>query len=313
MERPIFTWARVIAIVGSCLVIVPTLFADADKANFEFVDDEENGELKLMENGQPVFSFVYGPRLAEGVDERFRREGYLHPVYDTEGEPITMDFPGDHPHHRGVWLSWPWMQVRGKQVELWHPSPIRHQFNSWIRKEVLDDRATMVALTDWMLAGEKTGSEHFEVTAHHADGQGRILDLKFTFVAVGEKIQLRGQHDRGYGGLCVRTSQDLRHGSVHSDEGPLDGDVHDRSFNWVALASEQRGVTVFVHPENPGAPQSWLVRNSYGGILNPQWPGTEVAVLEPDEPLTLRYRMYVYRGETDPARLAEIYQQWIGE
>jgi len=302
----------------ACLVLAlawhlaPCMGEGAGEASgFRFVDQPDAGELALQESGRAVFSFVYGPRLAAGVAERYRRTGYLHPVHDPAGEPITMDFPADHRHHRGVWLSWPWMQVQGRDVQLWHPSPLRQHFARWIAQDIREDRAILAAEIDWMLDGERVGRECTTVTAYRAGERSRVLDLVYTFEAIGEPIRVRGQEVHGYGGVCVRTTQDLRGGRLHTSEGPLGGDVHAQSFAWAALASDRRGMAVFAHPENPGAPQAWLLRNSYGGILNPQWPGTEGTVLEPGDPVTLRYRLYVFLGEADPGHLAERYQEWV--
>lgn len=280
------------------------------QAEFAFRDDPEAGAMTLSESDAPIFSFVYKARLADGVNAKFQREGYLHPLYDLDGSAITMDFPADHPHHRGAWLSWPWMRVRGRNVQLWHPSPIRQRFVQWIEQKTAPGQATLIGENGWILDGDTVGREIVTITAHRADSTGRILDLTYKIEAFDEPIQVRGQAERGYGGLCVRTAQSLKGGQLRTNKGALDGDDDGTRYDWASLSDKTRGIAVFAHPDNPGAPQTWLIRHGYGGILNPQWPGREVATLTPGKPVTLRYRLYIHRGAADQERLEAVYRDW---
>ena len=303
---------RTMLILASCLC-ASAYSVTAASAEFAFRDDPETGAMTLYENDAPVFSFVHQARLPDGVDERFRREGYLHPLYDLDGKSITADFPADHPHHRGAWLSWPWMRVRGQQVELWHPSPLRQRFVRWIEQQTAPGHATLIGENGWTLDGDTVGREVVNATAHSTDDTGRIIDLTYTVEAIDEPIEMRGQAQRGYGGLCVRTAQSLQGGQLRTHEGALEGDDGGSRYDWASLSDEHRGIAVFAHPDNPGAPQTWLIRHSYGGILNPQWPGREVATLTPGEPVTLRYRLYIHRGAADQERLEAAYRDWINK
>ena len=44
-----------------------------------------------------------------------------------------------------------------------------------------------------------------------------------------------------------------------------------------------------------------MIRNSYAGLVNVSWPGLTPVVLKPAEPVTLRYRIYVHRGDAAAA------------
>ena len=307
---------RTILILASCLC-VSAYRVMAASAEFAFRDDPETGTMTLYEDDAPVFSFVYEPgrvEHAEGVEDRALRAGYLHPIYDLDGEPITRGpHVSDHPHHRGAWLSWPWMRVRGQQVELWHPSPLRQRFVRWIEQQTAPGHATLIGENYWILDGDTVGREVVNATAHSTDDTGRIIDLTYTVEAIDEPIEVRGQSQRGYGGLCVRTAQSLQGGQLRTHEGALEGDDDGSRYDWASLSDEHRGIAVFAHPDNPGAPQTWLIRHSYGGILNPQWPGREVATLTPGEPVTLRYRLYIHRGAADQERLDAVYRDWINK
>lgn len=305
--------AAALLLVG---MLPPAAPAADDGGSFAFVDNEQAGALTLQEDGQPVFSYVYEPRLAEGVDEQYRRACYLHPIYGPAGEPLTADFPDDHPHHRGAWWSWPEMEVRGQNVQLWHPSPLRQRFARWRKQEVSAERAALVAENLWVLDGETVGRETVKVVAHpEEEGGRRAIDLTLTFEAVDDPIKLRGAptDDKGYGGLSVRAATDFTGSAVRTSEGLVDGDTVQERYRWAELSGDGRGLAVFVAPDHPDYPPPWLIRSSYGGVLNPEWPGLPTATLRPGEPVTLRYRLYIHGGDADQADLERAYRAWVTE
>jgi hypothetical protein len=56
-----------------------------------------------------------------------------------------------------------------------------------------------------------------------------------------------------------------------------------------------------------------MVRNSYAGIINASWPGLEPVVLKPDEPVTLRYRVYIHRGDATAGEVKAAYAAYTKE
>jgi len=286
--------------------------ACAQKTSFTFSEDREAGRLILSEKGMPVLAFQRSPRLKEGVKTVYRRAGYFHPVYDLDGEPITRDFPEDHYHHRGLWLSWPWMSYRGRKVQLWHPSALRQEFDRYLRRETGPDRATLELRNSWVLEGTSIGSETWRLTVQARSGDRRVIDVQITVRAAEHPIKLRGKRrkKKGYGGLTLRTAPSLAGGRLMTDGGGLAGDTVQEHFQWVDLSSKQRGVALMAHPSNPNAPPPWLLRNSYGGVLNAEWPGLETYTLKPGEPVTLRYRLVVHRGRMAPGTLENVFEEW---
>jgi hypothetical protein len=304
-------------VLGAMLAVslVATLAAVANAGSFQFDKEEETGTFTLRDGEEPVFSFVYKQRLKEGAPEQYRRTGYMHPLYDLDGKPITLDFPRDHYHHRGVWLSWPRMSYEGKKVQLWHPSPLRQQFDRWIKREIDGGSATVVLRTNWVLEGEVIGGERWRIEAHPPQGDYRAVDVKLTVSAKDKPIKLGGKRtaNKGYGGLCIRTAASLANGRLLTDAGSLKGDAVRKRFRWADLATDERGLAVLAHPANPNSPPPWLLRNSYGGILNPEWPGLDLVTLEAGDPVTLRYRLVVHRGKMDATQLNELFKQWAGK
>ena len=87
--------------------------------------------LELSEDGKPVLVYNHGMILKEGVDEKFRRSSYIHPVYAPDGTVITDDFPKDHLHHRGICWSWPIVKFEGASYDVWAVQGMHQRFVRW--------------------------------------------------------------------------------------------------------------------------------------------------------------------------------------
>jgi hypothetical protein len=70
-------------------------------------------------------------------------------------------------------------------------------------------------------------------------------------------------------------------------------------------------VSIFVSPDHPGFPTTWLIRNSYAGFINASWPGLKPAVLQVDQSITLRYRLYIHQGDSTTGKVPEAYKYYL--
>jgi hypothetical protein len=59
---------------------------------------------------------------------------------------------------------------------------------------------------------------------------------------------------------------------------------------------KQGGVVIIDYPDNPGYPQSWILR-SKSSMQNAAWPGNQLVSISTKEPLVLKYSVLVYSGE----------------
>ena len=111
-----------------------------------------------------VLTYNYGMQLNTGVEEKYERGCYIHPLWDVNGwqRTITEDFPplDGHLHHRGLGWTWPSVKVRGLKVQTWHPSdpPLRQHFVRWLRREAGKDRATVAVENAWLLNEKSYGT-----------------------------------------------------------------------------------------------------------------------------------------------------------
>ena len=166
----------------------------------------------------------------------------------------------------------------------------------------------------WKLDGrEVVAKEIVTIRVHPVDGAGRAIDLELMIVAVGAPLELQGTpvEDKGYGGLCFRSSPLLKGGAMTTDRGGLEADAVNKRFLWADISTPELGVAVFVRPDHPGAPLPWMIRNSYAGIINPSWPGLKPVTLAPGQPVELGYRIYVHRGGAEAGKVAEKYELYV--
>jgi Methane oxygenase PmoA len=268
---------------------------------FEITEDSAtSGILTVRDGNVNVLSYCYGDQLAAGVDPKYTRSCYIHPLYSLDGKPMTDDFPKDHYHHRGVFWTWPVVKARGVQSETWMPAkvPLRQIFVKWVKRIAGKDAAVLGLENKWILNGrDEIAREQVEI---------HVLPKS------GGPLTLQGQQTakKGYGGFCVRFAP-LPNGSiVTTDSTTTTGDIVNERHKWIDLSTTESGVAIFVPSDHPGFPTPWLVRNSYAGFLNASWPGLPEIVLQPGKPVTLKYRMYVHRGDAEAGQVAQAYQRF---
>ncbi len=299
------------------LILVLSLPASAGPADMQWTEDAARGTLTLVEDGVPVLTFCFGDQLRPGVDPKYTRSCYIHPLYSLDGQAIlTEDFPQDHLHHRGLFWTWPVAKTRGRDTQTWHPSDptLRQYFVRWSKRKAEQGGATLSVENVWKLGGDEVvAREQVTLRVLPADEAGRAIDIEIVLQAVGGSLELRGAPDqnKGYGGLCLRGAPLFTGAVMTTDKGPLEKDVTNVPYRWADISTPERGVAVFVSPDHPGVPVHWLIRNSYAGVLNPSWPGNDATVLEPGHPVSLRYRIYVHRGDAASGRVRQAYSAYV--
>jgi hypothetical protein len=288
----------------------------APAAAFQFVE-QEGGRLHLAEADKPVLAYCWGDQLKEGAPANFKRSCYVHPVFGLDGEELTDDFPKDHYHHRGVSWMWPRMKVAGRgaerDIDLWAVKGIRQHFVKWLERRADAAAATVAVENSWVIDGPPVAKETVRLTAHKAGAAGRAIDVELRFEALSGPIEIRGEITKGYGGLCFRFAP-REDTVITTPAGKQDKDSDHLKFPWADLSArfagrtEMSGAAVFIHPANPAAPNEWTLRHY--GFLGPCWPGMETVTLEPGKPVTLRYRLWIHRGDAAAGRVAAAYDAY---
>jgi hypothetical protein len=65
------------------------------------------------------------------------------------------------------------------------------------------------------------------------------------------------------------------------------------------------------HPSNPHHPTVWHCRND--GWAGASFNGAEAFVIEPGQPLRLRYRIYLHRGNAEAGQVARFFEMYAAQ
>ena len=301
---------------GFLALLIISFLASAGSAQLASVEDTEKGTLTIRDGQTNILTYCYGDQLKPGVDPRYTQSCYIHPLFSIDGQELTDDSPADHLHHHGLFWTWPVVRTRGLTTATWEPKlpRLRQYFVRWPKRDATKGTYILSVENAWKLDGkEVVAKEIVTLEVHPADKLGRVIELELTIEAVGGALKLQGTHDqnKGYGGLCFRGAPVFTGATMTTDEGVLKEDVVHTPFRWADLSTQELGLSIFVSPDHPGLPAKWMIRNSYAGIINVSWPGLAAVVLKPGEPIILRYRIYVHRGDAAAGDVKSVYADYV--
>ncbi len=292
--------------------------APAARPGFEF-RDESRVSLGLYEADRPVLVYNHGTVVSEQVpenDARRRRACYIHPLWGINGEVLTDDFPPDHYHHHGVFWTWPHVKYDGREYDLWVGKGIRQQFVRWLDRRTGPVCAVLAVENGWFVDEKKVMIERVWLRVYRSASDWRALDLDLTWIPVDRPITLQGAGGKSYGGLTVRFAPRDRKATVITvPEGPTTDDLYNTRLKWVDFTSvfgqadKPSGAAVFVRPDHPDYPPTWLTRH-YG----PQcvgWPGVEAKTFAPGKPIRAAYRIWIHKSAGRLDQLARACQSWV--
>jgi hypothetical protein len=151
------------------------------------------------------------------------------------------------------------------------------------------------------------------------------MDWKATFTAAGKDVLLgraaiegepRGGRFGGYAGLSFRGSESFRQLHSLDSEGRKDRDSHGKNARWLdyhGVINDQgatAGVTIFDHPENLRHPTPWYIYFEGMQYFSPALLFNKAHTLSVGQKLTLRYRILVHPGRSDPEILERDYKDF---
>ncbi|MBP8128573.1 MAG: PmoA family protein [Candidatus Hydrogenedentes bacterium] len=307
------------------IILLALILALPATAEFSFQDDGQ--ALTVLENNQPALVYRYGiVAPPERVDAKFRRACYIHPLYGLDAEVMTQDFPIDHRHHRGIFWAWPKSTVGGKPADVWTLEGIRQVHDAFLERTADVASAVVSVQNRWAYddaPDQATVRETVRFVVHPADNKGRAIDFELTFenmsseetVISGSEAEDKGV-TKGYGGFCFRPDATRSpmtftalNGVEEKDALSLETPWCDVSFPIKKGSEKMSGVAIFQHPRNPGYPHpGWILRHY--GFLGASWPHTEPYALAPGASVTLRYRMWVHRGNATEAGVPAAFEAY---
>ena len=276
--------------------------AEPPKARLTAALDEKTGRVEVAEGDMPVLAYNFRTvPVPKGVGGKYAvaRSDYVHPLYGPGGEVLTLDYPKDHPHHRGIYWAWPEVSWKGKTHDLHALQGVFARPVRIVRAEGGPVLATVEAENRWMWEDKEPIVREVAIIRAFAAGRdGRFVDFEFRFTALVEGVTVARRHQDLYGGFNLRLSRRKGQKIVHRD-------------GWGELVGTPPGgdgpigLAILQHPTNPRYPGDWA---QYPRInwLQPTFPAKgEKFPLSTREPLVLRYRLWVHRGAATEKQLAE--------
>ncbi len=290
------------------------------------VAKEQPGRLSITAADRPALAYRTDkeelPRA--GIDPKYKRAGYIHPLLSPAGHIVTGDYPANHIHHHGIWSPWTKTKFQGRAPDFWNMQDrtgtvefdrIGRTWNGSVDGGFVAQHR----MIDLSAPSPVTAlNETWEVTFYAVRETPRplhVLDFVITQTcATADALVLPQYH---YGGLGFR-GPDAWDGkpnlTVLTSEGVIDRiKANDTRVRWIFAGGKvdggaEAGVVVLGHPGNFRAPQPVRVHPNM-----PYWSLTPSQLgdwsIEPGKPYVARYRFIALDGAPDAALFEAA---WLG-
>ncbi len=276
-------------------------------------------------DARPLLTYYHGK---PEVGQRYPLTDYIHPLLGLDGEALTVVRPQDHEHHRGIFWAWVRHEQDGKSIgDWWHPTDIRVDSGE-IHPADGPVHARFAAQHTWVYQPQAGQPEPFMnewvvCRVFPATHQGQAIDVDLALVGMRDKLRLGGtlEKEKGYGGFTIRYAQ-AREPEIVADGKKVTKDLNQLRAAWADYSavfmrlpgqpnSERTGAAILVDPHHPDFPPEWITR--LYGVLNVSYPGLRMLDLARDQPLRLRYRLWIHRGDAAQGHVDAAYKAFAAD
>ncbi len=282
--------------------------------------ETDHNTITFQENGRPVLSYFHqNNEPPEELDERYRRSGYIHPVYSPGGVILTTHLNVDgHPHHSGIWSAWTNTEFDGRTPDFWnvHQNTGRvdadTMYQTWSGPVHAGFRSRHT-FTDLSADEPVTAlNEAWDVRVYRTPESPEIhlFDLTITQTVNSGKPLLLPEYR--YGGVGFRGHKDWDdpENSFFLTSDGLGRDGHGTRARWSHIGGhsdgELAGIAILGHPANYRAPQTMRI--------HPDEPFFNFAptqlgnmAIEPGSPYITKYRYVTYDGDPDAGLIDQLW------
>jgi hypothetical protein len=250
-----------------------------------------------------------------GVNEAFKRSGFIHPLWSPHGQVLTRIQAPDHYHHYGLWNPWTHVLFDGDTVDFWNlnskQGTVRFSdFISVVNGNVFGEYAAV----QHHVAFGKDGSEKLAIAevqtvrvyAPSRSNDYYVADITVQMNCPDSPVRLL---EYRYGGIGWRATEQWtkENSRVLTSEGKTRKDADGSAARWCivdgAVDGENAGAVMMSYPANYNHPEPLRIwpensnRNrgdmfaNFSPTKNMDWP------LEPGNTYVLRYRFIVFNGQ----------------
>ncbi len=278
---------------------------------------KEDGGILLLEKGEKVLFYQSEPKNHKG---QFERCHYIHPLWAPDGAALTEDFPADHLHHRGVFWAWHQVWIGDKKIgDPWEIKGFEQRVSDLEFMTRQDGSGILKMQVEWKSPEWKKDGrmipyiiEESVITISPRFRNVRRIDFEISLLATAENLRIGGSEDeKGYSGFSVRMvlPEDVEFSGAQGQLVPQNTAVSSPGYVNVSgsmgRAGKQAGIVIADHPDNPGYPQPWILREK-NSMQNAAFPGSGTVPVSTTEPLVLKYSLFVYSGKLNDRRIRRI-------
>jgi hypothetical protein len=296
--------------------------------------------VEVRANGKNADILIGGQLITRYDTTTGPNKPYLYPVIGPTGKSIVRRWPmeqdtgetKDHPHHRGIFFTHGlmngadfWLETEGKASKTVHTG-----FDGMAGGP---HYGHLRAKTDWITRDGKKIAEDTRDIRVYPVANGYLMDFTVAVKAVGGPL-VWGDTKEGTFGIRVADSMraelerkekeagKVAQGKIVNANGLTDAATWGKPAAWVdyygPVEGETVGIAVFDDPKNPRHPTTWHVRTYGLFAVNPfglhdfdpakkNDPKAGEMTTPENETTTFRYRLYIHKGTTEEARVAEMY------
>jgi hypothetical protein len=276
--------------------------------------------IEISESGKKVLFYQEQPK---SVDGKYKRAGYVHPLYDFEENVLTEDAPADHPYHRGIFLAWHQIILNNKKIaDGWMSenlsfAPVKLK----IKKN--EGSVTLQSEILWKSVLENKNvpviKEETNITVHASTETYRAIDFDINLFALMDSLQIGGSEDiKGYGGFCVRLKLPKNISFISQNKEAIPQETAVEAGPWMDFVGSfdndsfsKTGIAVFDNPANPKPHGQWILRKE-GSMQNIPYPG-RMPVILPKSGVRLRYRIIIQKNNLSSDNIQKLYEGYIHE
>ena len=248
------------------------------------VDESQNGEMTLSENGNPVLTYHYSKTVTHP---------YMHPIYTSNGQVVTEGFQ-ENKQRQLPGLCFSVGEVKDKNG---NASPIKQKVieldKNIIRKPESSDVFRIVSETTYQVSNAVL-IKTLQIDVLTIRNDVRILDMKVVLQALSKPIELVGDIGLSYYAIEMEHRK-----TANADAKIGEAEVNRTQSKWGTLCgivdNTAIGLAICPHPAN-GLTQ-FIAEDVYHGYLLAKTPSL---IINPDENRILSYRVtdlsggYVY-------------------
>ena len=288
----------------------------------------EDGGIILGSAEQPLLRYNFATLMPpKGVDEAFKRSGFIHPLWSPAGKVLTRVQPPDHYHHYGIWNPWTRVEYKGKLVDFWNLG----EKQGTVRFANIISRISGPVFAGFKVVHEHVvfGNEGEEVALNEVQGvrlyqqennrDVYTADVSITLnCATDNAVTLK---EYRYGGLGWRATQKWHkdNSETITSEGKNRKEADGSLARWCIVQGEldekYASVLMMSFPTNYNHPEPlriWPediydrgdVYANFSPTKNKDWH------LEPGKNYQLNYRFYVSDKKITPEEAEKLWQQY---